>query len=98
MRTRQKKARDYGITAEEEKKIYSYCRDLKNEERLELFRTAIAETPGLEIPIYDSLISGLGYRTIDRMRPIYAKEEDFYAYKRKTAIKFYQNLQNQKKK
>lgn len=93
MRTRNMKMQDYNISAEDYRKLLEYCKKMGMEDRLCLFKSAISAAPGLEVPIYDSLVSGIGYRTIVRMgRDIPAKEDDFYAYRRKTLAVFYDRL------
>ena len=93
MRTREKKISDYGISCDEEKKLKDFCRKMDAENRLILLQCAISAAPGLEVYIYDSLISGVGYRTMENMgRKIPAKEDDFYAYRRKTLATFYDRL------
>ncbi len=89
MRTRYKKMSDYGISDEDSKKMLDYCQSMNTEERLRLFQCAITSAPGLEIVVYESLVTGAGYRTITkRGRNIPIKEDDFYAYRRKTLAAF----------
>lgn len=93
MRTRNMNMLDYGISAAEEKALKEYCLKLGAEDRLWLFQCAISAAPGLEVPIYDSLTNGVGYRTMVRQgRNVHAKEDDFYAYRRKTLAMFYDRL------
>lgn len=82
---------DQGVFTGDEAALKKYCRGNMNvEERRELFRCCICAAPGLEISVYDSLITGDGYRTLERRgRKILAKEDDFYAYKRKALAEFY---------
>ena len=90
MRTREMSLVDHGVFPGDEEKIKLYCRNLSVEERLRLFQCAISAAPGLEITIYESLITGMGYRTLIKCgRQIPAKEDDFYAYRRKTLAEFY---------
>lgn len=90
MRVREMSLADHGVFPGDEEKLKRYCRKLAVEERLRLFQCAISAAPGLEIAVYESLITGIGYRTlIKRGRQIPAKEDDFYAYRRKALAKFY---------
>lgn len=90
MRIREMNLSDYGVFPEDEEKLKRYCRKLTIEERLCLFQCAISAAPGLEIVVYESLISGMGYRTLIKCgRQITAKEDDFYAYRRKVLAEFY---------
>lgn len=93
MRTRYKTYGDYGISPDLQKRLISKCKNLDQQDRLHLFQSTISAAPGLEIPIYESLITGVGYRTMLSMgRQIPAKEDDFYAYRRKTLATFYDRL------
>lgn len=93
MRTREMSISDYNIPDSDYKKLLEYCRNMNVDDRLRLFQSAISAAPGLELPIYESLIMGVGYRTIIKQgRNIPAKEDDFYAYRRKTLAMFYDRL------
>lgn len=93
MRTRYKSYSDYGISMDLQKKLIVKCRNLEQQDRLHLFQSAISAAPGLEIPIYESLTTGSGYRTMLNIgKQIPAKEDDFYAYRRKTLATFYDRL------
>lgn len=90
MRTRDMTLSDHGVFPEDEGKLKRYCRNLNVEERLRLFQCAIGSAPGLEIAVYESLVTGEGYRTLIRHgRQILIKEDDFYAYRRKVLAEFY---------
>ena len=81
---------DHGVFPGDEDKLKKYCLDLSIEDRLRLFQCAISAAPGLEIAVYESITTGAGYRTqTKRGRQIPAKEDDFYAYQRKTLYEFY---------
>ena len=82
---------DHGVFQDDEKALKEYCKsNMSMEERLILFQCAISAAPGLEISVYDSLTTGDGYRTLERRgRKIPAKEDDFYAYRRKALAEFY---------
>ena len=93
MRTREMSMSDYNIPDDDYKKLIEYCRKMDMEDRLKLFQCAISAAPWLEIAIYESLISGVGYRTMEKQgKRIPAKEDDFYAYRRKTLATFYDRL------
>ena len=61
---------DYGVPPEDQEKIKDYCRsrNMKVEDRLQLFLCAISAAPGLEMTVYESLITGDGYRTLQKKR------------------------------
>lgn len=91
MRMRGMSLTDHGVFPDDEKRLKEYCQgNMGIEERLILFQCAISAAPGLEISVYDSLTTGDGYRTLERRgRKIPAKEDDFYAYRRKALAEFY---------
>lgn len=91
MRTRDMSLSEHGVFPDDEKALKEYCKsNMSIEERLILFQCAISAAPGLEISVYDSLTTGDGYRTLERRgRKIPAKEDDFYAYRRKALAEFY---------
>ena len=85
--------RDYGVSPEDQEKLKSYCKNMGVDDRLRLFQCAISTAPGLELAIYESIVTGTGYRTmISAGRDIPVKEDDFYAYRRKTLAEFYDRL------
>lgn len=90
MRTRELNYESYGLFPGDADKVKEYCqRTLDPSDRIRLFQCALNAAPGLEMDIYESLTTGRGYRTIIKSRNIPAKEEDFYAYKRKAIAEFY---------
>lgn len=88
MRTRNKKMSDYGVPKEDEQKVWILC---QKQEYSDILRNAVLSSVphGLEEPIYDGLSKGQGYSTIGKSQEIYAKRDDFYAYKRRAAAEFY---------
>lgn len=97
MRTRKMSLDDYGVPAEDQEKLRQYCKSAGKDDRLLLLQTAISSACGLEISIYDSLVTGKGYDAINNQRHIPAKRDDFYAYQRKTLAKYYEKLCQQGK-
>lgn len=92
MRIRDTNLVGHGVFPEDEEKIKAYCRKgIDVEERKVLFQYCISDAPGLEILIFESIINkNSGYRTlIKRGFQIPAKEDDFYAYRRKVLYGFY---------
>lgn len=90
MRTRDMSYEDHGIFPGDAEKIKEYCLHIVDPgDRIRLFQCAVNAAPGLEMDIYESLITGQGYRTLMRKRNIPVKEDDFYAYRRKTLAEFY---------
>lgn len=93
MRTRYKSLADYGVPPDQIDELKARCKNLTAEERMELFKIAISASAGMEVTIYASIVDGIGYRTLMRRGfEIPAKEDDWYAYRRKTMALMYQRL------
>lgn len=92
MRTRYKKLRDYGLTADEEKELKERCRNLDARDIEILHETAVSSAPGIEETICKSIINHIGYRSLLKEQEIPVSEEDFYAYQRKTLAMLYERL------
>lgn len=86
--------RDYNIPPEDEEKLKKRCKNLDRQDRLILFECAISTAPGLEIAVYDSIISKRkGYTLLDKKESLPVKKpDDFYALRRKTMAEFYNRL------
>lgn len=84
MRARDKNYSDYGITDDEARRIKEYCQTASVEDKLTLFQCAISSAPGLEVEIYESLVSNIGYDKLSKRKNIPIKRDDFYGYQRKT--------------
>lgn len=84
MRTRYKNYSNYGITEDEAKRIKEYCQTASVEDKLTLLQCAISSAPGLEVEIYESLVSNIGYDKLSKRKNIPIKRDDFYGYQRKT--------------
>lgn len=83
MRTRLKGYSDYGFTAEEYKDLKAYCKSAYFREHAELLRCAIQSNPDISNDLYYSLVSGLSYDDIDRIKYVAISKVDFYGYQRK---------------
>lgn len=93
MRTREAKLSDYGVFPEDEKKLLRRCRESTREERQTLLGFCIKSAPeGLEVPVYESLVTGRSYDEIHKRDYIPAKKDDFYGYRRKAMGLFYDFL------
>lgn len=92
MRTRHKSLSDYGVPEEDIEPLKKYCLSADADDRILLLQCAISAAPGLEISIYDSLVSGKGYNSITNEREIPALKADWYGYQRKTLDKYYKML------
>lgn len=72
------------MNKEEVERLKLYCQNANAEDRITLLNAAISAAPGIEVPIYDSLVNKIGYDRLNRIRPIHIKRDDFYGYQRKT--------------
>lgn len=93
MRTRDAKLTDYNVAKEDEERLDEYCKKTDSDLRFILLGCAISVAPGMELAIYESLVTGDGYYTLVRRGiDIPAKPDDFYGYRRKTKAEFYHRL------
>ena len=93
VRTRDMSLSDHGVFPEDEKRLLNRCRDATSDERHDLLHACIDAAPdGLEIYVYQSLVTGKSYDAIFRTDYIPAKKDDFYAYRRKAMAVFYNLL------
>lgn len=87
---------DYGLDEEDERKLLHYCKQMDVDDRVLLFNAAISSAPGLEVEIYYSIIhihDRYGYGAMMRKGwYIPVKADDFYGYRRKTLVAFYNLL------
>ena len=83
MRTREKSYSDYGITEDEKRYIFDFCRK-SNEEEKRIIKEALSQlNPYIAPYIYYSLVDNLSYDDICSKNYIYMQCVDFYAYRRK---------------
>lgn len=86
MRTREKNYKDYGISEEEKDRLMELARQ---EENAALVRVSTEESnQGLSDVLFISLTTGKGYGGIEKKTYIPAKEDDFYAYRRRALYIF----------
>ena len=94
MRTRNKSYSDYGITEEEKKYIFDFCRSADDKQKA-IIKEALSElNPYISRYIYRSLVYNQSYDDICKEEYIFMRKEDFYGYRRKgmEAIKRYMLL------
>ena len=93
MRTRQKSLVDFGVYPEDISKLKDICHKATPDQRHSILHCCIDSCPpGLELLVYESIVSGHSYDRIEKREYIPAKRDDFYAYKRKTMAMFYDTL------
>lgn len=86
MLTRQLNLLHYGISTEEKDKLMELA---KLKENAPLVRVSVEESnQGLSDVLFQSLTTGKGYYRLDKEDYIYAKKDDFYAYRRRALYIF----------
>lgn len=80
---------DYGVPPDDIPALQSHFRHLDENGKYNLLQVSIKYAPGIEIQIYDSIVNGIGYRTMEKIRTVPATENDFYGYKRKVMAEYY---------
>lgn len=86
MLTRQLSLLHYGISTEEKNKLMELA---KLKENAPLLRVSVEESnQGLSDVLFQSLTTGKGYYRLDKENYIYAKKDDFYAYRRRALYIF----------
>lgn len=86
MLTRQLNLLHYGISTEEKNKLMELA---KLKENAPLVRVSVEESnQGLSDVLFQSLTTGKGYYRLDKEDYIYAKKDDFYAYRRRALYIF----------
>ena len=72
---------DYGLNADDTKKILAYCRSATGYDQLLILQAAQEVYPEIAPYLFLNLTTGLGY---DRMGNIPMQRKDFQGYRRKT--------------
>lgn len=80
---------DYGVPPDDIPALQSHFRHLDENDKYNLLQVSIKYASGIEIQIYDSIVNGIGYRTMEKIRTVPATENDFYGYKRKVMAEYY---------
>lgn len=88
MSTREKSYEDYGFSRKEAKELIKQCRNLGAKESSLLKECAMKANNVVGYSVYYSLIHGLSYEKLSKVRfPEYSKV-DFYGYRRRTIALF----------
>ena len=93
MRTRQKSLVDFGVYPEDINRLKDICQKATPEQRHDILHCCISSCPpGIELLVYESIVTNKSYDRIMKTKYIPAKRDDFYAYKRKAMAMFYDTL------
>lgn len=83
MKTREKGYTDYGFDCGEEKKLKEYCKNSEFREFDTLLQSAISSNPAIAGDLFYSLLNGLSYDSLEKIKYIPYSKGDFYAYQRR---------------
>lgn len=93
MRTRRKSLVDFGVYPEDINRLRDICQKATQEQRHDILHCCISSCPpGIELLVYESIVTNKSYDRIMKTKYIPAKRDDFYAYKRKAMAMFYDTL------
>lgn len=88
MRKRDTGYKEYGFDKGEDKKLKLYCRNMSAEDSVTLLHCAVSANNALYNEIYFSLVSGISYEELEKIRRIPIAKNDFYGYQRLCLYKF----------
>lgn len=82
-RIRNTKYSDYGFRDGEEKLLKDYCRKEGFSDQETLLQSAISSNPAIAGDLFYSLLNGLSYDSLIKIKYIPYSKGDFYAYQRR---------------
>ena len=83
IKTREKKYTDYGFSMEEAKRLKEYCSSARFTEHKLLMECAIASNPSIAPELCFSIVRGISYDELLKIKHIPLPKADFYGYQRK---------------
>lgn len=83
MKIREMGYRDYGFDNGEEKRLKAYCRSSEFSEHKSLLDSAISSCPCIAPDLYYSIVGGVSYDDLIKIKCIPLPKADFYGYQRK---------------
>ena len=92
MKTREKGYKDYGFDSDEAKKLKAFCRRPDFAEHKLLIDSAVSANPAIASDLYYSLVNGISYDSLLKIKFIPLPQVDFYGYQRKCISIFRNNL------
>lgn len=88
MKVRLKGYKDYGFEAGEEIKLKEYCRKEGFSDYDTLLNAAVSANPAIAGDLFYSLLNGLSYDSLIKIKYIPYSKGDFYAYQRRCLSMF----------
>lgn len=83
MKTRLTGYRDYGFDEGEEKELKKYCKSQNFDNHRNLWEAAVDANKSIAIDLFYSILSGLSYEDLIKIKCIPLPKADFYGYQRK---------------
>lgn len=83
---------DYGFSKEEVKELKEYCKSSQFEEHDKLLQSAITSNKSIASELYYSIVSGISYEELIKIKNIPLPKTDFYGYQRKCLAIFKENV------
>lgn len=90
MKIRETSYSDYGFWKDEAKKLKEYCKSAQFEEHDKLLQSAIQSNKSIASELYYSIVRGISYDELIKIRHIPLSKTDFYGYQRKCLALFKQ--------
>ena len=83
MKVRRMSYSDYGFNNGEEKELKEYCRNEGFADYEMLLQSSISANPAIAGDLFYSLLNGLSYDSLTKIKYIPYSKGDFYAYQRR---------------
>lgn len=92
MKTREKGYTDYGFEKDEGKRLKEYCKKAEFEDHKILIDSAMEANQCIAPELYFSIVSGISYDDLTRIKYIPLPKVDFYGYQRRCLAIFRKTL------
>lgn len=90
MKTRETSYSDYGFSKEEVKELKEYCKSSQFKEHEKLMECALKSNKSIASELYYSIVRGISYEELMKIKNIPLPKTDFYGYQRKCLALFKQ--------
>ena len=88
LKTREKRYSDYGFDVQEAKELRKFCRSMEFNEHKTLLDSAISANPYIAADLYYTIVTGLSYDELTKIKYIPLPKTDFYGYQRRCISNF----------
>lgn len=79
---------DYGFDMNEAKRLKEYCRNADFNDHKTLMDSAISSNPSIAADLYYSIVGGVSYDDLSKIKYIPLPKSDFYGYQRRCLATF----------